>query len=94
MSVSIKAYTTGALARIFGVSVQAVNKWKNIGRFIGYKREGENRHNRIPETLSFSTRTGEVMVFGTKREQVSKLWIDGKNRGKVPFPGYGSKDRR
>jgi hypothetical protein len=58
----IKAYTTGELARIFGVSVQAVNKWINEGRFIGYKREGNNRHNRIPETLSFTMRTGEVMM--------------------------------
>ncbi len=58
----IKSYTTGELARIFGVSIQAVNKWIKEGRFIGYKREGKNRHNRIPETLSFTMRTGEVMM--------------------------------
>lgn len=57
----VKAYTTGELARIFGVSVQAINKWINEGRFLGYKREGKNRHNRIPETLSFTMRTGEVI---------------------------------
>ena len=57
----IKVYTTGELARIFGVSVQAINKWIDEGRFLGYKREGENRHNRIPETISFAMRTGEVI---------------------------------
>lgn len=57
----IKVYTTGELARIFGVSVQAINKWIDEGRFLGYKREGKNRHNRIPETISFAMRTGEVI---------------------------------
>lgn len=56
-----KAYTTGELARFFGVSVQAINKWIDEGRFLGYKREGKNRHNRIPETISFAMRTGEVI---------------------------------
>ncbi|MFW5433557.1 helix-turn-helix domain-containing protein [Paenibacillus apiarius] len=51
-------YTTGELARIFGVSVQAINKWIDGGRILGYKREGKNRHNRIPETISFVMRTG------------------------------------
>jgi len=57
----VRAYTTGELARLFGVSVQAVNKWIDEGRFLGYKREGNNKHNRIPETLSFSMRTGEAL---------------------------------
>lgn len=56
-----KSYTTGELARIFGVSVQAVNKWIDEGRFLGYSRAGRNRHNRIPETISFVMRTGEVI---------------------------------
>lgn len=54
----VKAYTTGELARIFGVSVQSINKWIDEGRFLGYKREGRNRHNRIPETFSVAMRTG------------------------------------
>ncbi|PRX53411.1 helix-turn-helix protein [Cohnella sp. SGD-V74] len=57
----VRAYSTGELARIFGVSVQAINKWIDEGRFLGYKREGKNRHNRIPESLSFVMRTGEVL---------------------------------
>lgn len=57
----VKAYTTGELARVFGVSVQAINKWIDEGRFLGYKREGKNRHNRIPETISFVMRTGEII---------------------------------
>lgn len=64
----IRTYSTGELARIFGVSVQAVNKWIDEGRFVGYKREGENRHNRVPETLNFTMRTGEVL---TVREAAS-----------------------
>ncbi|WP_157756184.1 helix-turn-helix domain-containing protein [Paenibacillus crassostreae] len=57
----LKSYTTGELARIFGVSVQAINKWIDEGRFLGYKRMGGNRHNRIPDSLSYTTRTGEVI---------------------------------
>jgi hypothetical protein len=57
----VKTYNTGELARIFGVSVQAINKWIDEGRFLGYKRVGKNRHNRIPETISFAMRTGEVI---------------------------------
>ncbi|RRJ63118.1 DNA-binding protein [Paenibacillus oralis] len=57
----LRTYSTGELARIFGVSVQAVNKWIDEGRFLGYKRMGKNRHNRIPETLSFVMRNGEVL---------------------------------
>ncbi|MGG1518219.1 helix-turn-helix domain-containing protein [Paenibacillus oryzisoli] len=56
----VKVYTTGELARIFGVSVQAINKWIDEGRFLGYKREGQNRHNRISENTSFVMRTGEL----------------------------------
>lgn len=57
----VKVFTTGELARVFGVSVQAINKWIAEGRFLGYKHEGKNRHNRIPETISFEMRTGEVI---------------------------------
>ncbi|WP_217595166.1 hypothetical protein [Cohnella sp. GbtcB17] len=57
----VRTFSTGELARIFGVSVQAINKWIDEGRFLGYKREGNHRHNRIPETVSFAMRTGEVL---------------------------------
>jgi len=57
----VRTFSTGELARIFGVSVQAINKWIDEGRFLGYKREGNHRHNRIPETVSFVMRTGEVL---------------------------------
>jgi len=57
----VRTYSTGELARIFGVSIQAINKWIDEGRFLGYKREAKNRHNRIPETFSFVMRTGEVL---------------------------------
>lgn len=57
----VRVFSTGELARIFGVSVQAINKWIDEGRFLGYKREGNHRHNRISETVSFAMRTGEVL---------------------------------
>lgn len=57
----VRTFSTGELARIFGVSVQAIHKWIDEGRFLGYKREGNHRHNRIPETVSFAMRTGEVL---------------------------------
>ncbi|WP_281890116.1 helix-turn-helix domain-containing protein [Paenibacillus sp. YYML68] len=57
----VRTYSTGELARLFGVSVQAIHKWIDEGRFLGYTREGKNRHNRIPETIAFAMRTGEFI---------------------------------
>ncbi|WP_212961703.1 hypothetical protein [Cohnella xylanilytica] len=76
----VRTFSTGELARIFGVSVQAINKWIDEGRFLGYKREGNHRHNRIPETVSFVMRTGEVLplegVVAMYEHQLQEQQVD------------------
>lgn len=56
----IKSYTTGQLAKIFGVSVTSINKWIEEGRFVGYQREERNRHAQVPETTLWQARDGRL----------------------------------
>jgi excisionase family DNA binding protein len=85
----VRAYTTGELARIFGVSVQAVNKWIDEGRFPGYRREGKNRHNRIPETFSVVMRTGETLKL---REAVALYELQSQEQGAVMLTADQQRD--
>lgn len=85
----VRAYTTGELARIFGISVQAVNKWIDEGKFLGYKREGNNRHNRIPETFSIVMRTGETL---TLREAVASYELQSQEQGAMNLTADQQRD--
>lgn len=55
-----RVYTTGQLAKYFGVSVTTVNNWIENGRFINYKREGENKQARISGDIFWRARTGKI----------------------------------
>ena len=54
-------YSTGELAKIFGVSITAINKWVNEGRFIDVKREGRNKQLKISENTLWKAPNGENM---------------------------------
>lgn len=56
-------YRTTDLARIFGVSVTAINNWIDEGRFVGYKRQ-PRKHARIPHFTPFQHRDGSVEPLG------------------------------
>lgn len=53
------SYTTGQLARYFGVSITTINNWINEGRFIGIKRDETNKQIRIPANTMFKARNGK-----------------------------------
>lgn len=55
------AYSTGELAKYFGVSITAINKWVNEGRFIDIKREGRNKQLRISENTLWKAPNGETI---------------------------------
>ncbi|OPZ83693.1 MAG: hypothetical protein BWY74_04396 [Firmicutes bacterium ADurb.Bin419] len=67
---SIKTYTTGQLAKFFGVSITAINNWIDQGRFIGIKRDSRHKQVRIPEnTLWESNTNGRILV-----RSVVEMW--------------------
>jgi hypothetical protein len=58
-----RIFKTTELAKIFGVSVTAINKWIEEGRFVGYKRESR-QHAQIPYFTPFLLRDGSVTQLG------------------------------
>lgn len=62
-------YKTTTLAGIFGVSVTAINKWIDEGRFIGYQRQEPGKHAKIPHFTPFRLRDGSVIPLGKLIEE-------------------------
>lgn len=54
-----KTYTTGQLARFFGVSITTINKWIASGRLLGAERTVRNKQARISEHTIWVSPTGE-----------------------------------
>ena len=52
-------YTTGQLAKYFGVSITTINNWINDGRFIGINRDESNKQMRIPANTLYKSRNGK-----------------------------------
>lgn len=55
------SYTTGELSKYFGVSITAVNKWIDQGRFIGVERLEKNKQIRISENTLWKSRKGNTI---------------------------------
>ncbi|GFN32947.1 hypothetical protein [Paenibacillus xylaniclasticus] len=64
-------YKTTKLAEIFDVSVTAINKWIDEGRFIGYRRPEPGKHARIPHFTPFRLRDGSVVPLGKLIDEYS-----------------------
>ena len=58
---SEKDYSTGELAKYFGVSITAINKWVNENRFIGAKRTERNQQLRISEDTLWKSSQGDLI---------------------------------
>jgi len=56
-----KIYTTGQLAKYFGVSITSINNWVNEDRFIGVQRATRNKQIRIPENAMWRSSSGELI---------------------------------
>jgi hypothetical protein len=56
--IATRIYTTGEVARIFGVSVATINNWINQGRFQTVEKGERFKQVRIPENALFTASTG------------------------------------
>lgn len=68
----IKSYTTGELSKYFGVSITAINKWIDQGRFIGVERSGKNKQIRILESTPWKSRNGNTIPV----KQIVETYIE------------------
>lgn len=55
-----RLYTTGELAKYFGVSITTINNWIKENRFEGFQRSSENQQARIPGDTLWRARTGKT----------------------------------
>lgn len=58
-SVYSPTYTTGQLAKYFGVSITTINNWIKEGRFIGVERPETNKQVRISANTMWKSRMGK-----------------------------------
>nr|WP_286675409.1 helix-turn-helix domain-containing protein [Clostridium sp. ZBS12] len=65
-------YTTGELSKYFGVSITAINKWIDQGRFIGVERLEKNKQVRISENTLWKSRKGNTIPV----KQIVETYIE------------------
>ncbi len=65
-------YTTGDLSKYFGVSITAINKWIDQGRFIGVERLEKNRQIRISENTLWKSKKGNTIPV----KQIVETYIE------------------
>jgi CRISPR/Cas system CMR-associated protein Cmr5 small subunit len=58
--VDVEEFSTGELAKYFGVSITTINNWIKEGRFLGYKRKETNEQARIKGNTLWKSRTGKA----------------------------------
>lgn len=73
---STQSFSTGQLAKIFGVSISTINNWIDAKRFVGFSREKKNKQARIKESTVWISPTGEHMTVG----EVHKLYEENQKR--------------
>ncbi|PJN89183.1 helix-turn-helix domain-containing protein [Bacillus sp. mrc49] len=54
------SYTTGQLAKYFGVSITTINNWIKEGRFQGVERKESNKQARISANTLWKSRNGKL----------------------------------
>lgn len=55
-------YTTGQLAKFFGVSITTINNWIKEGRLIGIPQRDKHKQARIPEYAMWKSSNGDLMT--------------------------------
>lgn len=71
-----QSFSTGQLAKIFGVSISTINNWIDAKRFVGFSREKRNKQARIKGSTVWISPTGEHMTVG----EVHKLYEENQKR--------------
>ncbi|MBL0388321.1 helix-turn-helix domain-containing protein [Tumebacillus sp. ITR2] len=66
-----KVYTTGQIAKLFGVSITTIHNWLKEGRFIGIELKGGNKQTRIPESTRWKSPTGVILTIREVAEKFS-----------------------
>ncbi|PIC69054.1 hypothetical protein CSV67_05995 [Sporosarcina sp. P2] len=64
------AYTTGQIAKYFGVSITTINNWIKEGRFVGVERTEKNSQARISANTLWKSRTGKMYTV----DDIVKEW--------------------
>lgn len=54
-----KVYTTGQLAKLFGVSITTIHNWIKEGRFVGIEPTARNKQTKIPESARWRAPNGD-----------------------------------
>lgn len=62
-NLTARMYSTGDVARFFGVSVMTVNNWINQGRIIGVEKASRHKRARIPESAIYISSLGERITI-------------------------------
>ncbi|BCG57180.1 helix-turn-helix domain-containing protein [Paenibacillus sp. URB8-2] len=57
-ALNVRMYSTGEVARFFGVSVATINNWVNQGRLLGVEKGERFKQVRIPENAVYHAPTG------------------------------------
>jgi len=57
----VKTYTTGELAKFFGVSIMTINNWIDNKRFIGTERTAKNQKIKISDNVLWVSATTELI---------------------------------
>ena len=63
-------YTTGELAKFFGVSITSIHKWIEEGRFVGVSKTKRNKHIRISENTLWKSNSGKTIQV----KEIVKMW--------------------
>jgi len=77
---AVRKYTTGDVARFFGVSIQTIHNWIAQGRFKGLPQRSHGKQFRIPETSVYASPFGEPISVAEAAEmyaqQQKRLGLD------------------
>ena len=65
---AVRKYTTGEVARFFGVSIQTIHNWIAQGRFKGIPKRERGKQFRIPETAVYVSPFGKPITVAEAAE--------------------------
>ncbi|MGG3320685.1 helix-turn-helix domain-containing protein [Brevibacillus centrosporus] len=86
-----RQYTTGQMAKYFGVSVQTINTWIKDGRILGVEKPERNKQARIPETAIYVSTIGERIPITEIVEMYNKENAEREGMSLQGEPTYAQK---
>ncbi len=80
-----RTYSTGQLAKFFGVSITTINNWIYAGRFIGVERSRRNKQARICENTLWISPTEERIPV----REIVEIYEQKEKMGELSSPSHG-----